>query len=54
MTSNPQQFQEQVLPRLEDQVDISQKCTKILSNSLTVVYKTVLSPHQNSETLFNL
>lgn len=28
MTSNPQQFQEQVLPRLEDQVDISQKCTK--------------------------
>lgn len=42
MVSNPQQFPEQVLPCSEEQVDISQKCTKSLSNSLTVIHETVL------------
>lgn len=42
MASNPQQFPEQVLPCSEEQVDISQKCTKSLGNSLTVIHETVL------------
>lgn len=42
MAFNPQQFQEHVLPCSEEQVDISQKRTKILGNSLIVKYETVL------------
>lgn len=42
MPSNPQQFPEQVLPSLAEQVDISQKCIKSLGNSLTIMYETVL------------
>lgn len=54
MASNSQQFQEQVLACLEEQVDITQKCKKILSNSLTAIHETVLVLPRTQETLFNL
>lgn len=54
MASNSQQFQEQVWACLEEQVDITQKCTKILGNSLTAIHETVLVLSRTQETLFNL
>lgn len=51
--SNPQQFQEQVWPCLEEQADLSQNRTKILGNSLTVIYEIVLV-FSRIQTFFNL